>query len=274
MKSRSILATGLTFLLALAGCERAGEQKMTLGTHTLIIADTSPKKPLGGTLGTGRDDVAGTVTHYFDSANGRYQIQLEDGILTINGEKCAIAKPGSEIRIVDGRVEINGVAQGKPVPPAPPAPNAKAQETVDKEDASRPPLTVKAWTEAHNRWPTDIDWRKVPANESLEVFLHEYKAPEIKGHRASPNLSDWDFEGASFGNSLGDQGYQVKLHYRGTKSGKDYYDLDITHPEGDGPSTTSRRLIYDGAGVEVFRDDKYRICIQPRSAALQWDQAN
>lgn len=247
---------------------------MTFGSHTLIIVDTSGKKPYGGALGGHQDDLAGTTTHTFESANGRYQVTLENDVLTINGEKYTLSKPGSEIRIVDDRVEINGAAQGKPVPPVPPAPNAKAQGTVDKEDASQPPRAAEFWTDAHDRWPTDIDWKKVPANQSLEVFLHEYKAPEIKGHRASPNLSDWDFEGASFGNGLGNQGYAVQLHYKGTKSGKDYYELEITHPEGDGSGTMNRRLIYEGAGVEVFRDDKYRICIQPRSAAPQWDEAN
>ena len=274
MKNRLILPICLTVLLALAGCERADEQKMTFGSHSLTIIDTSGKKPLGGNLGTHQDDVAGTVTHSYESANGRYKIKLVDDVLTINGEKYTLDKPGSEVRIVDDRVEVNGVAPGKAVPPAPATPDAKAQEAAGKRDASQPPLAAEVWTEAHNRWPPDIDWRKIPANQSLEVFLHEYKAAEPKGHRASPNLSDWDFEGARFGSSLGNQGYAVQLHYKGTKSGKDYYELEITQPEGESPGTMSRRLIYEGAGVEVFRDDKYRICIQPRSPELEDDLPN
>jgi hypothetical protein len=139
-----------------------------------------------------------------------------------------------------------------------------------QEAAAGHPRAAKAWTQAHDRWPEDREW-KVPANQSLEVFLHEYKAAELKGHRASPNLSDWDDEGATFGNGLGNQGYAVQLHYQGTKSGKDYYDLEITYPEGGRDRTMNRRLIYQGAGVEVYRDEKYRICIQPRSFGMQDD---
>ncbi len=189
----------------------------------------------------------------------------------LNGRNFGDLKRGDQVVIDEERnVTVNGVPQGKPGRSVPTTPNANTQGTVDTGDASGPPVATEVWTEAHNRWPLDIDWKKVPANQSLEVFLHEYEAPEIKGHRASPNLSDWDFEGATFGSSLGNQGYAVQLHYKGTKSGKDYYDLKITHPEGDRSGTMTRRLIYEGAGVEVFRDERCRICIQPRSAELQF----
>lgn len=109
MKKRLILATCFALLLALPGCDRPEEDKSTIGSHTLVIVDTSGKKPLGGTSGGHRDDVAGTTTHTFESANGRYKIQLLDEVLTINGEEFTLSKPGSEIRIVDDRIEINGV---------------------------------------------------------------------------------------------------------------------------------------------------------------------
>ena len=82
---------------------------MTIGSHTLIVVDTSGKKPSGGASGGHRDDVAGTTTHTYESANGRYKIKLVDDVLTINGDKYTLSKPGSEIRIVDDRIEINGV---------------------------------------------------------------------------------------------------------------------------------------------------------------------
>lgn len=104
-----MVATCLTLLLALAGCERPGEDKSILGTHILTIVDTSGKKPLGGNLGTQIDDVAGTTSHFYNSANGRYKITLVNEVLTINGVKYTLENPQSEIRIVDDRVEINGV---------------------------------------------------------------------------------------------------------------------------------------------------------------------
>ncbi len=63
---------------------------------------------MGGTTGTHKDDIAGTETHTFESANGRYKIKIVDKMLTIIGVKYLLDKPGSEIRIVDDRIEING----------------------------------------------------------------------------------------------------------------------------------------------------------------------
>ena len=108
MTIRLKLATCFALLLVLAGCERPGDDKSTLGTHTLTIVDTSGK-PLGGNLGTRQDDVAGTKIDYFESANGRYKITLENEVLTINGDRYTLEKPGSEIRIEDDTIQINGV---------------------------------------------------------------------------------------------------------------------------------------------------------------------
>lgn len=108
MINRLITATCITFLMVLTGCERPVRDASTLGPHTLTIVDSSGK-PYGGSTGTHRDDVAGTVTHSFESANGRYKIKLVDKVLTINGEKYTLNKTPSVIRIVEEKVEINGV---------------------------------------------------------------------------------------------------------------------------------------------------------------------
>ncbi|MFT5107177.1 MAG: beta-lactamase regulating signal transducer with metallopeptidase domain [Pseudoalteromonas tetraodonis] len=130
------------------------------------------------------------------------------------------------------------------------------------------PQAGKVWTSTHNRWPRDLDTSEVPANQSLEVFLNEHTASEFKGSIYRPNLSDWDDEDAYF--KCGTE-YQVEIRYKGTKSGKDYYLLKITHPQGDGVRTIPKRLIYEGAEVEVFRDDEYRICIRPRTIKFKND---
>lgn len=107
--SRIIVAAVLCVLLS--GCgSRSGppEDKTTLGTHPLTIVDTSGKA-LGGTSGTRQDDAAGITTDFFESANGRYMIELENEVMTINGDKYTIENPTDSIRIVDDRVEINGV---------------------------------------------------------------------------------------------------------------------------------------------------------------------
>ena len=109
MKDRLILATCFILILAFTGCWGPSEGKMTLGTHTLTIVDTSGKKPSGGTLGTYQDAAAGVTTHSFESANGRYKITLIDEVLTINGDKYTLEDPTDSIRIVDERVEINGI---------------------------------------------------------------------------------------------------------------------------------------------------------------------
>lgn len=108
MKNRLILATCFTLLLALAGCGDRPKDRMTLGTHTLTIVDTLGK-PSGGTSGTHQDDAAGDETHFFESANGRYKIKLENEVMTINGDKYTLEDPTDSIRIVDDRIEINGV---------------------------------------------------------------------------------------------------------------------------------------------------------------------
>ena len=74
----------------------------------MTIVDTSGK-PLGGTAGTNQDDDTGIKVHFFESANGRYRIKLENEVLTINGEKYTLGNPNDPIRIEDDRVEINGV---------------------------------------------------------------------------------------------------------------------------------------------------------------------
>ena len=84
------------------------KHKTTLGSHPLTIVDTSGK-PYGGTSGTHQDDTAGITTHFFESANGRYKITLENEIMTINGDKYMLENSNDSIRIVDDRLEINGV---------------------------------------------------------------------------------------------------------------------------------------------------------------------
>ena len=80
-----------------------------IGTHPLTIIDTSGEKPLGGTSGTHQDDAAGTTTHFFESANGRYKIELTDDVLTVNGDEYTLQNASDSIRIVDDRVEITQV---------------------------------------------------------------------------------------------------------------------------------------------------------------------
>lgn len=108
MKAPLILTNALIFLLAIAGCGGSPEHQTTLGTHTLTIVDSSTK-PWGGTTRIHQDDQAGTETHFFESANGRYKIRLEDDVMTVNGVKYTLNQPESAIRIVDDRVEINWV---------------------------------------------------------------------------------------------------------------------------------------------------------------------
>jgi hypothetical protein len=107
--SRMIVAAVLCVLLC--GCGSfygPSETKTTLGTHPLTIVDTS-EKPFGGTSGTRQDDAAGITIDFFESANGRYRIELENEVMTINGDKYTLENPTDSIRVVDGRVEINGV---------------------------------------------------------------------------------------------------------------------------------------------------------------------
>ena len=109
MNTSFIFTACLTILFILSGCgEAPGEYRTTLGTHEVTIIDSSGK-PYGGNSGTSQDDVAQTITHTFESANGRYKMKLEDKILTINGNKYTLAQPTDSIRIVEDQVEINDV---------------------------------------------------------------------------------------------------------------------------------------------------------------------
>ena len=80
------------------------EDSSTLGTHRLTIVDTSGKKPLGGTSGTRQNDATGITTHFFESANGRYKVELVGKVLKVNGDSYSLKQPNDEIRIVDDRV--------------------------------------------------------------------------------------------------------------------------------------------------------------------------
>jgi hypothetical protein len=127
--SRIIVAAVLSVLLCGCGSfSGPSETKTILGTHPLTIVDTSGKKPMGGTSGTHQDDPAGITTHTFDSANGRYKITLVNEVLTINGDKCTLENPTDSIRIVDDRVEINGVET---------APDADVEDGGAVENADR-----------------------------------------------------------------------------------------------------------------------------------------
>ncbi len=107
MKLPLVFATYFIFFLTFAGCNAALEDQRTLGSHTLTIVETSGK-PFGGTSRTNQD-AAGINTYFFESANGRYKITLENEVMTVNGKKYTLEKPSDSIRIVDNRVEINGV---------------------------------------------------------------------------------------------------------------------------------------------------------------------
>ena len=87
------------------------EDRSMLGTHPLTIVDRSGKRPSGGTSGTRQDDATGVTRHFFNSANGRYDIHLVDEVLTVNGDEYTLENPNDEIRIVDDRVEITRVAE-------------------------------------------------------------------------------------------------------------------------------------------------------------------
>lgn len=86
--------------------------ELTIGTHPLKIVDTSGNKPLGGTSGTRQDDAAGITTHFFKSANGRYNIELTNQVLMVNGKEYSLEGPNDSIRIVDDQVEITRVVSG------------------------------------------------------------------------------------------------------------------------------------------------------------------
>lgn len=110
MKAPFFFALLFPALFALAGCDRLAppsESKTKLDTHSLTIIDSSGG-PGGGTSGGSRE-ADGTETHTYESANGRYKILLENGVLRINGARYVLTKPGSTIRIVDNLVEIDGV---------------------------------------------------------------------------------------------------------------------------------------------------------------------
>jgi hypothetical protein len=112
MSTLSRLTAAAVLCVSLGGCgdlSAPSETTTTLGTHPLTIVDTSGEKPLGGTSGTRQNDPAGTTIEYFESANERYKITLTNEVLTINGDKYTLENPTDSIRIVDGRVEINGV---------------------------------------------------------------------------------------------------------------------------------------------------------------------
>ena len=104
MKTRSILATYFTLLIAIAGCGGPAE---TTGTHTLTIVETSGG-PFGGTSG-GSTDADGNKIDTFESGNGKYKIKLEGDVVTINGDRYTLDKPESSILLEDDRAEINGV---------------------------------------------------------------------------------------------------------------------------------------------------------------------
>ena len=207
-----------------------------------------------------------TLTKFLGPGWGKRKLNREEMILAANKGRTSNAEvnlavyenakiPGVDIRVIHlkhkeenraSSVEIRVIREE----------GAFAQ----KENAPKSSQAEKVWTKAHNRWPLDREW-KVPANQSLEIFRNDYEASEFKGHITRPNLYDWDYDGAYF--KCGSEGYQVELHYKGTNSGKDYYRLKITYPENGAVRTIEKRLIYDGVGVEVFRDNKYRICIRP-----------
>ena len=121
---------------------------------------------------------------------------------------------------------------------------------------------TKVWTKEHNKWPLDREW-KVPANQKLEIFRNEYKVSALTGFVYRPNLYDWNYDGAYFKCGIE---YKVELRYKGTQSGKDYYDLKITYPQNKTVRTISKKLIYEGSGIEIFRDDEYCIYIRPYPA--------
>lgn len=108
MKASTIFATCLAILLSLVGCDAPPENKTTLGSHTLTIVDTSGK-PLGGDSGTKLDESAGTKSHFFKSANGRYMITLENNVMLVNGVSYTLKNAGSSIHIEDKKVKIDGV---------------------------------------------------------------------------------------------------------------------------------------------------------------------
>jgi hypothetical protein len=112
MSTLSRIIVAAVLCVSLCGCGNLSgppEDRGTLGTHPLTIVDTSGKKPMGGTSGTYQNDPAGITTYTFDSANGRYKITLINEVLTINGDKYTLENPNDSIRIIDDRVEINGV---------------------------------------------------------------------------------------------------------------------------------------------------------------------
>jgi len=112
------------------------EDRTTLGTHPLTIVDTSGRKPLGGTSGTRQDDAVGVTIHFFESANGRYKIELSNEVLTVNGDNYTLENPTDSIRIVDDRVEITRVEvrskDGKPIDAQPLSRADKTQQILDR----------------------------------------------------------------------------------------------------------------------------------------------
>ena len=143
MKHRPTIPTWFALLLSLCllGCDSPSEDRSTLGSHTLIIIDTSGTKPYGGTTGTRQDDVAGTKIDFFESANGNYQVKLVGRILTINGSTYTLENEGSEIRIVGDRIEINGVAASEEPQDSDAAENPEtAPEEASVMESSPPPL--------------------------------------------------------------------------------------------------------------------------------------
>jgi hypothetical protein len=107
MKHLSIFAACVAAVFALASCDTSGSSTMSIGSHRLIIINTSGKSPYGGTAGT---SIApdGTETHFFKSANGEFDITLTGILLTINGDKYTLKDPKAAIQLEDGNVLIDG----------------------------------------------------------------------------------------------------------------------------------------------------------------------
>ena len=106
MISRLLSVPCIALLLFSAGCKKSSTTTGTFGPYTLTVVH-GPAKPHGGTTGT-EVMIDDTEVHTYESANGEYKVKLKNDILTVNGEKYRVDKPGSNIRLEGDKVMING----------------------------------------------------------------------------------------------------------------------------------------------------------------------
>ena len=115
---------------------------------------------------------------------------------------------------------------------------------------------------------SSLEWVQ-PRHPRFEVYINQYSLSPTQGVIGRPNFEAWspnvqDIHTFST-NQEGEPPYAAKIEYKGTAPDGDHYLITISHPAQNNMETIALSKIYNGAEIELFKDDEYRIGIRPRS---------